>query len=168
MATVRLKKERIQDTYAALIADAAGSGQKFFDRVEKYLKDANMPNVSYEMVQVSNSLFGRGRDYLLVTHKQLRDFRMYICARDFGNFLSVTWALTMEPGLLNRGLARMTTGNGLGLAYTGLDLFSQQELDAYTTVVHRAVTDTVKNFYESLSQDFSLVNTRSRSGLAAW
>lgn len=117
MATVTLKKQRIIDTYAALIENGAGGGQKFFDSVQKYLQDANMPNVSFEMEQVVTSrLFGgRGRDYLLVTHKFLREFRMYICARDFGNFLDVTWALTLEPGLLDRGVSKMIVGNGQGL-----------------------------------------------------
>jgi hypothetical protein len=168
--TVTLKKQRILDTYAVLIENGQGGGNKFFDSVQSYLRNANMPNVTYEMVQVvTRRLFGgRGRDYLLVQHKFLSEFRMYICARDFGNYLDVTWALTLEPNILGRGVSKMITGSGQGLTFASLDLFAQQELDAYTVVVHRAVTDTAKGMFESMNQDFSKVNTRSRSGLAAW
>src|SRR5687768_7968821 len=109
MATVTLKKQRIIDSYAVLIENGTGGGQKFFNGVQKYLQSASMPDVSYEMVKVVTSkLFGgRGRDYLLVTHKYLREYRMYICARDYGNFLDVTWAQTLEPGLLDRGVSKM-------------------------------------------------------------
>jgi hypothetical protein len=165
---VILKKQRVIDSYAALIENGQGGGQKFFDAVQIYLKNANLPNVSFEIVQVATRILARGRDYILVTHKTLREFQMYISAQDFGNYLNVTWALTLEPGVLARQLSKMTTGSGHGLTFAKLDLFTQQELDAYTTVVHRAVTDTVESIYKSLNQDFTKVNTRSRSGLAAW
>jgi hypothetical protein len=153
---VILKQETIKDSYSALIADGQGKGQKFFDAIQLYLKNSNLPNVSYEIVQVAPARFaGRGRDYILVKHENLREYQMYISAQDFGNYLNVTWALTLEPGMFNRKLST-------------IDIFVQQELDAYTTVVHRAVVDTVKEFYAGLNQDFTLVNMRSRSGLTAW
>ena len=91
MATT-LKKTRIIDTYAVLLENAQGGGNAFFSAIEKYLINANMPNVTFERTQVKTQRFfgGAGREHIVVSHRNLPEFKMYICARDYGNYLAVT------------------------------------------------------------------------------
>jgi hypothetical protein len=168
---VRLKKTRMLDTYAALIENGQGEAETFFKAIEQYLKNANLPNVTFERTEVKTSrIWGRGmsREHILVSHKALPEFKMYIGARDYGNNLSITWALTIEVGFMDRQLSKQLVGSGVGLTLATLDLFHQQELDAYTKAVHRAVVRISQNLMKTLDQDINLLTTRTRSGLAAW
>jgi hypothetical protein len=164
-----LRKSRIIDTYATLLENAQGGAETFFKEVEQYLITAKIPNVSFERTQVkTHFLGGAGREHIIVTHRNLPEFKMYIGARDYGNYLAVTWAERIEVGFMSSQLSKQIAGSGVGLTYANLDVFSEQELSAYTTIVHRAVVDTAEKIMAGLNQDFSKMNTRSRSGLAAW
>jgi hypothetical protein len=158
---VNLHKNKILDMWNVLIADAAGRQATVFDLVEKYLTNANIPYVSWQMEKVGD------RDFLVVSHKYLRDYPMYIAARDYGSFLEVNWTLALEPRFFNRTFGKVVPGVQ-ALTNSGLDFYEQQELGAYTTVVHEGVKDAVKTIMDGLNQSFSTVNTRSKSGLASW
>jgi hypothetical protein len=166
---VTLRKQQIIDSWKCVIEGGSGNSERFFRSVEQYLKNANMPNVTVERTQVVTSrLFGQGRESIIVRHKSLHEFTTFISARDFGSFLDIAWVVTLNPGFLQRQFSKTVTGSGYGLTFRSLDVFLNQELEAYTTITLRGVIETTKNIHESLKQDFTKVNMRSKSGLAAW
>jgi hypothetical protein len=129
-----------------------------------------MPDVTYERAQVVTSrlLGGKGREHIVVRNKSLYEFKVFISARDYGNFLDVSWTVTLDPGRLSRQLSKFAFGSGQVLMYARLDFFAQQDVAAFTTITLRAVTSTVQDLYKELNQDFANLNMKSRSGLAAW
>ena len=169
MAT--LKDEKVIDKWQVLIESAAGKSDVVFDRVRGHLDAVQAPSVKYHTETVKPGLFkalmGKKRDFLAVTNQFLSDHKMYIGARDYGTHLSVSWFLTCEPGYFKKKLSAHLTGSDKALSFT-LDLFDQEELTSYATVVHNCVKTAVKELMEQLGQDFSKVNTKSKGFLEVW
>jgi hypothetical protein len=123
-----------------------------------------------EIVKVMPSLFkgafGIKRNYLLVTNEGLRDFRMYIGARDYGNNLDVCWYLTCEPGLFKQTLSTLLTkGTSEKALSFDLDIFEQQELSAFITVVHHCLLKALEKLMSKLGQDPSKIDRKSKGFL---
>ncbi len=51
---------------------------------------------------------------------------------------------------------------------TVLDIFAQQDLRAYATVVHQCVRDAVEALMDELGQDSSKINRQSKGFLEVW
>jgi hypothetical protein len=90
---VSLKDEKILDSWSTLIEDAQEKNQEIFNNTTASIKESQAPGITIESVRVRPSwlqgFFGNERDYLMVTNAGLRDYRMYIGARDYGNNLDV-------------------------------------------------------------------------------
>ncbi len=97
----------------------------------------------------------------------LRDYKLYIGARDYGTSLDVSWYLTIQPSALKRTLSKYTTGNPQALSMQ-VDFFSQQDLSAYTSYAHHCVTETVQKLMKELEQDPTGLNTKSKGFLELW
>ena len=130
----KLKDEKIVDSWAIVIDEAHGKSDFIFDTAQKLLEKNQAPGVKWEMGEVTPSffkgLFGRKRDYLLVTNEALDNYRMYIGARDYGINLDVQWFLTCEPGFFKRVSDQIDKAAGM---ITVLDIFAQQDLRAYAS-----------------------------------
>ena len=137
------------------------------DIVESNLKDARMPGFFAQKRDVSSGLFSTKRNFLVVGHNNLKDYHMYIGARDFGAHLDVSWYVTIEPGFLKRSVSKYTMGNPQALSMQ-VDFFSQQDLSAFVGVAHHCVTDAVKMLMEELKQDPTGLNTKSKGFLELW
>jgi hypothetical protein len=104
----------------------------------------------------------------------LKDFRMYIGARDYGNSLGVSWYLTCEPGFLKRlfstalfygktkDIQRVSPDRALSFT---LDIFSQQDLIAYVTCVHHSLLKAIEKIMRELGQDPSKIDRKSKGFL---
>jgi hypothetical protein len=158
---INLSTDKVIESWNVLIRDAAGRGEEIFDFCINYLTDVNPPGVTGSMDRSA------GGSCLVLTHKYLQDYYMYISARDYGTCLAVNWVLTVSPSFFNKTFAKVVPGVH-ALIYTGLDYSAQMELGAYTTVVHQGVKDAVNALMEGMNQDFSKVNTRSRGVLELW
>ena len=165
----KLKDEKIVDSWAMVIREAQGKSDFIFDTAQKLLEKNQAPGVSWEMGEVTPSffkgLFGRKRDYLLVTNEALENYRMYIGARDYGINLDVQWFLTCEPGFFKRVSDQIDKAGGM---ITVLDIFAQQDLRAYATVVHHCLRDAVEALMDELGQDTSKINRQSKGFLEVW
>jgi hypothetical protein len=135
--------------------------------MELSVKDANMPGVTTSQEEVSSGLFGAKRKFLVVNHRNLRDYHMYIGARDFGTNLDVSWYVTLQPSALKRTISKYTMGNPQALSMQ-VDFFSQQDLGAYTNYAHHCVKTTVKMLMKELEQDPAGLNTKSKGFLELW
>jgi hypothetical protein len=114
--------------------------------------------------------FGKKRNYLMVSNQALKDYRMYVGARDYGKHLDISWFLTVEPGFFKKAFSELLTKgaspNALSLL---LDLFDQQDLRVYVTSVHRCcVKRAVEQIVEGLGQDSSRFDWKSRGFLEVW
>jgi hypothetical protein len=164
-----LKDEKIVDSWAMIIIGAQGKSDFIFDTTKKLLEKNEAPGVNWELGEVTPSffkgLFGRKRDFLLVTNEALDDYKMYIGARDYGTNLDVQWFLTCEPGFLKKISAQIDAAAGL-ISY--LDIFAQQDLRAYATVVHHCLLQAVDSLLDNLGQDKSAINRKSKGFLEVW
>jgi uracil DNA glycosylase len=49
-----------------------------------------------------------------------------------------------------------------------IDVFDQQDLSAWVSVVHHAFVKSIKEIMEELKQDITGMNTRSKGYLSVW
>lgn len=165
---VTLKDEKVMDRWSVLIANAQGRAEDLFERTISNIKEMSPPDVEYQMEVVKpgwlKGLMGKKREYLMITNGGLKDYRMYIGARDYGRTLDVSWYLTIEPGFFKKQISKALTGSDKALSFN-LDLFTQQDLMAYVSVVHHALLEAVEELMRELGQDPSKVDRQSKGFL---
>ena len=89
----------------------------------------------------------------MVSYSTLREYRMFIGARDIGTHLEVSWFLTLNPGFLKRTISKnVAFGNPLALSQN-ISVFAQQDLAAFVSIASDCVYETVKLLMEELQQD---------------
>jgi hypothetical protein len=164
---VSLKKEKVVDNWNMVVERAAGRDKWVLDTVEKLVKEANMPNVGCKQDLVSTGMFSTKRTFLLVADRSLRDYCMYISARDYGAHLDVGWFLTLYASGLKAAMARHATGNPMAFS-SQINLFAQQDLRAFITIAHHCVKSTVDMLYEQLKLAPPNMNTQSKGFLGVW
>jgi hypothetical protein len=162
-----IKSDRVIDSWATVVKSGAGKDGWVMRTTEQNIKDANPPHVECQRTDVSTGIFGAKRDFLMVTHGGLREYALYIGARDFGRDLDVSWFLTLSPGFLKRQISKYATGNPQALSMA-VNLFDQQDLRAFTTIAHHSLQDALKMLLEDLKQDYSTINRKSKGFLEVW
>jgi hypothetical protein len=171
---VSLKDEKVIDSWGMLIEAAGGRQSHLLENIERYLEQAELPDIFWQQVQVMpgmiKGLLGKKRVYLMITNGALKDFRMYVGARDYGRHLDVSWFLTLEPGVIKRALSGIITQGQDHQALTfRMDLFDQQDLRAYVTSVHRfCVRRAVQGLLEELGQEPPNSQWQSKGFLQVW
>lgn len=159
---ITLKDEKIVERWSILIGNGEGQAEKVYSDTENLVRLSKAPGMGMERVRVRPSwlkgLFGVERAYLMVTNESLKDYRLLIGARDYGNNLDVSWYLTCEPKFFKNTFSRL-------LSRGGLDMFYQQDLNAYATLVHHCLRETLEKIMTDLGQDTSKLGYRSKGFL---
>jgi hypothetical protein len=110
---VTLKDEKIIDRWPMIIENGHGKAEQIYQDTQNFIKESKAPGIEIDQVRVKPSwlkgLFGKERDYMMVTNEGLGDYRMFIGARDYGDNLDVQWYLTCEPGFFKRNLSDILT-----------------------------------------------------------
>jgi hypothetical protein len=172
--SVTLKDEKLLDSWGVVIEQGAGKEDQLIKRITEYLAWSELPGIGWQMVEVKPGMikgfFGKKRDYLMVANQALKDYRMYVGARDYGKHLDISWFLTVEPGFFKKVfsevLTRGASPNALSML---LDIFDQQDLRAYVTAVHRCcVRKAVEELVAGLGQDASSFDWKSKGFLEVW
>ena len=168
MAT-KIPELQILDQWFALLDGAAGRGDEVLSRTKELLNERNYPGVSWgeEVVKSGGWIGGKKRVLLLVRNASMKDYVMYIGARDYGSDCSVSWYLTAEPSFFKKALATKLTGSVDGLSI-GLNLFDNEELRSYLTGAHHCLLEAVQVTMDSLGLDFSKLNKTSKGFLEVW
>lgn len=168
---VTLKEQKIVESWGIVIQGGQGKASSIFDTTQDLLEANKAPGVKWEMTEAKpgliKGLLGKKRDYLLVTNESLKDYRMYIGARDYGTNLDVAWFLTVEPGFLSK-LAKTAQAMASFGVFGNLDIFDQQDLRAYVTVSHHAIIDAVESLMQELGQDLAKIDRKSKGFLEIW
>jgi hypothetical protein len=162
-----IKNETVIDQWNNIVVNGAGKAAWLMDTLTEDLKKAQMPNVLVKREDVSSGMFSEKRQFVVVDHKALRDYRMFIGARDFGTHLVVSWYLTIAPSPLKRMFSKISTGNPQAFSMQ-MDFFTQQDLHSYVGIVHHCVTDIVKQLLTELEQDPTRLDTKSKGFLSVW
>jgi hypothetical protein len=167
---VTLKDQKILDRWSIVIENAPGKAEQIYTDTETYIKESAAPGVELNRVQVRpgwlKGLLGNERSYVQVSNDSLKDYRMFIGARDYGNNLDISWYLTCEPGFFKKELSDMLTGGATDKAFSlNLDIFQQQDLNAYVTVAHHCLIKAIEKLMCDIGQDASKIDRKSRGFL---
>jgi hypothetical protein len=160
MATIR--QDRILDTWMRIVLNGGGQGERVYRMTEEYLDEAKFPGLVHRREDVNSGFMTRGRDFLVVRNTILNEYIMFLSARDVGTHLDCSWYLTCRPGLFRKAVAKYA-GGGINLS-----VFAQQDLSAWTSIVHNAFLRSVKEIMEELKQDITGMQTRSKGYLSVW
>lgn len=162
-----IKKERIINSWLTLVDHGAGNTHRIYEATENNLEHAQLPDVVWKHDVVSTGMFGKGRDFLVINHRALREYAMFINVRDYGQHLDCAWFVTCQPGLLKRALSRAAAGHPDALS-ANLDLFNKLDLEAWITAVHHAFIEPIRELKGELQQDIAGMNTQSKGYLSVW
>ncbi|MFH1561864.1 MAG: hypothetical protein ABIF11_00385 [Nitrospirota bacterium] len=167
---VTLQDEKIIDRWSMIIENGQGTAEQVYRDTENYIRESKAPGIEIDSVRVRpgwlKGLFGNERNYIMVTNEGMKDYRMFIGARDYGNNLDVSWYLTCEPGFFKKSLSNMLTSGASDKAISfSLDLFQQQDLNAYATVVHHCFLKAIEKMMVNLGQDSSKIDRKSKGFL---
>ncbi|MEM2613932.1 MAG: hypothetical protein QXO15_06875, partial [Nitrososphaerota archaeon] len=99
--------------------------------------------------------------------ERLKDYKIYVCARDYGKYLDVQWYLTCEPGFFNslKKVVAAAYTAGMSSLLLSFDIFDQQDLIAFATSIHHSLLKAVEKLMLSLDQDPSKIERKSRGFL---
>jgi hypothetical protein len=92
---------------------------------------------------------------------------MFLGARDYGASLDASWFLTVNAGGLTRAISKRATGNPLALSQQ-LDIMTQQDLRAFTTISHHCFKRAIDIVCEELNQTPPGLNASSKGFLSVW
>jgi hypothetical protein len=166
-----LRREQVEDSWSALIENAKGKAEGIFRDTEAFIKANNVDSLVMTNESISpglvRSMLGTAREFLVVVYSsfRLRPYQIFVNARDFGNNLDVSWYLTYRPSIWQAIAALIPFVKVASEALRELDLFDQQDLRAYATVVHHAVLKSVDKLMLELKQDPSKMERKSRGFL---
>jgi hypothetical protein len=165
---ISLSREKVIAQWNALIENGAGRDTWLLDKTEEFLRQVQPPNVFGRREEVSAGVFGEKRVFLMITHKSLREFAMFINARDFGRYLDVSWYLTVNPGFFKRAISKKLAQGDPNALSMNLTLFAQQDLHAYKEVVDNCFQEAIKVLMDDLKQDYSTIDRKSKGFLSVW
>jgi hypothetical protein len=167
-----LRNDQVVDSWGLLIEGAQGRAEEIFRNTDSSIRDSKAPALEMERKAVSpgiiRGLIGVSRDFLVVTGSQnlrMKPYQIYLNARDYGDNLDVSWYLTYKPTLLQAAVSLIPFVSAFPTTLAALDLFDQQDLRAYSTVVHHSTMKSVEKIMLDLHQDPSKVERKSRGFL---
>lgn len=167
---------KILERWSTMIEDAKGRGEELLRETVRLIQEREVPEVEIKKVLVCTKRTltqkAQEREYLMVVNNQrhLKDFKIYMGATDFGKNLNCYWYFTCEPSHFKKLSSLLYSKLGgeetspLALSFA-LNLFEDQDLTAYVTIIHHAVLDAVKVISQSVGFDFTKVDQKSRGFL---
>jgi type IV secretory pathway TrbF-like protein len=167
-----LRKDHVEESWGVLIEKAQGKAEEVFQNADAYIKENNVPSITMEHKSIAPGIvrgyLGKVRDFLVVTDSQnvrIKPYKIFLNVRDYGNNLDISWYMTFKPTLWQAALNLIPFVNVIQKTLIDLDLFDQQDLRAYATVVHHAVQKSVDKLMFDLNQDPSKIERKSRGFL---
>ncbi len=163
-----LRREEVVERWGYLVEGAQGRVEEVFRDIGFFINESKATWIKARRRKVSPSIFkgilGESRDFLVSTDRsnpKLSAYKVYINVRDYGNNLDVSWYLTYKLGFLQSLLYSITQSK----FEPALNLFEEQDLRAYVTLVHHSTLKALEKLMLSLNQDFSKVDRRSKGFL---
>lgn len=182
-------KGQIIEKWGTLISNAAGRGDCLLADTEQSIRESQVLDVRIQRRGMSpgimRGVMGGKRSFIVITNTDstnLKLFKMYLNAVDYGSNLQVSWYVVLQPCIAEKLMAFLLSIPLVGLLFLPfhflgrliranqsgileLDIFDEQDLSAYVTNVHHCMLDSVERLMENLRQDFSRVDRQSQGFL---
>lgn len=179
-------KEQIIERWSTMISGASGRGEALIEDTQRLIGESRVSDVRVQRRRMSPSvlrgIMGGSRSLVVITHtdnSNLKPFKMYLQARDYGFNLQVSWYVVIQPNSAEKLMAFLLSTPLIGLLFLPihllirlvgagksgvleLDLFDEEDLSAYVTNVHHCALDAVQALMKTLRQDFSRVNRHAQ------
>jgi hypothetical protein len=146
-----LHRSNVAASWSCMLENANGNAARIYRSTAAAILAAHIPDVYLERSMVKPSYWSREeREYLLVTNERFREYQIFIASHDYGNNLAIYWQLVVSaPDLF----ACLSAGD--------LNLFQQQEVQAYVTIIHRCLRQAIAELLLSFGQEPSLLEANS-------
>jgi hypothetical protein len=168
MPTYVMNRDIVIQQWGQTIANGAGHDKQVMESIKEQLEASEMPGITCRQTDVSyGGIFSKKREFLLVTHNSLKEYHLFIGARDVGAHLQVTWFMTVVPGFLKRAYSKRVFGNPQALS-TQLSIFDQQDLSVWLGVADGYVKQAMRDVLQNLNVDMSGLNSSSKGFLQLW
>jgi len=182
------RKWRTVNDWSYLIEGAHGKKETMIDIIKRDLKEVDAPslNIGYCKVSIAGltGIFMKDREQLFIENKKLLGYNVLVSIEDYGKQLNVSWYLMIKENWLSR-LTHLAMKNNLFMLFLApilfvakffyskrnciipelMDIFDIEELTAYSTTAHHAVTKATEEIMGQMDMDFSKVDTKSRGFL---
>jgi hypothetical protein len=165
MAT--LKAEKVVRQWGTIIERGAGRDKWVLDHTQTLIREACPPTVVLRREPVSTGMFSEKREFLIVTHNAIREYAMFINAQNFGQDLSVSWYLTVNPGFLKRAISKKIRSDPNALSLD-IPVFAQQDISAFVQTAHNRLRGVVEELNRELQQDYSRIDWQPKGILSMW
>jgi len=163
---MNLKDSKIVQRWSAMLPNCQGEGPGLTKSVQETLASYEVPGLSWKEESASTGflkgMMGKRRDVLVVRNEQFSEWLVCVGAQDYGRFLYVTWYLTTSPKLLNK-VRSVAAGDVL---VDELDVFDQQDVEAFASVTRMAVRVATDHLAEKHQIDLERLERQAR-GLRA-
>lgn len=179
-----LGNEQIVDSWNAMIEGGKGLGDEIIDNTRRKIIQTEAPNIRMSRANISSGflqgIMGNKRPFFVITYTgnhNLRPYRMYINAMDYGIHLQVSWFLAHQPSMGRKIINLMLCIPVLGLlvmplthlsskpSVLGLDIFDEQDLRAYISTAHRCFIQSVDELGKANNLDTSNMSRKSNGFL---
>ena len=159
---MNLKDGKIVQKYSAMLPGCQGEGPGLIKTIQDRLASYEVPGLSSKEESASagllKGLMGKRRDFLVVHNEQFSEWLVCIGARDYGRFLYVVWYLTTSPKFLNK-VRSAAAGD---ILVDELDVFDQQDVEAYASVTRMAVVSATDEFAKKHQLDLDRLHRQAR------
>ena len=167
---ITLKEESILNQWSQIVDHAGGSTDDVLNSITDRLEEADIPGgCTWKLEEVKSSGFfsKTRRDFLVINLEAFGDYHVYVCVRDYGVHLHCSWFLTVEPGFLKKWASEKLTGSSDVLS-APRNIMVHQDLQAWVTVVAKAVEESVEELMTRLGQDATRMHRGSKGFLEIW
>ncbi len=159
---LNLKEGKIVREWSIMLPECQAEGPGLIEAIQKKLAACEVPGLTWKEESASTgfmkSMLGKRRDFLVVRSEQFSEWLVCIGARDYGRFLDVVWYLTTSPKFLNK----MRSAAAGVVLVDELDVFDQQDVNAFAAVTRMATVTATEELAEKRSLDLQRLDRQAR------
>ena len=157
---MKLTDYQIVNQWHVLLPHCRGEGPGILAMIEAELAQVGVPGLYWSQESVSTgllkSLFGKRRDFLLVSHGAFSQYRVLVGCQNYGTALGVSRLVVASPRLLDEVYRAMRERFQIG---NELDPFDLTDLRAILEIIHQAVRGAVQDLLNEREEQASSIST---------
>ena len=159
---MKLTDYQIVNQWHALLPRCHGEAPGILAMVEDELAQVGVPGLYWSQESVSTGLlkglFGKRRDFLLVSHEAFSEYRVLVGCQNYGTALGVSRLVVASARLLNDAYRAIRLNVEITERFqigSELDPFDLADLRAILEIIHQAVRGAVQNLLSEREEQAS-------------